>query len=1106
MMDEATLAQVRAADPDRSTWLSANAGSGKTRVLTNRVARLLLNGVDPRNILCLTYTKAAAAEMQNRLFKTLGSWAMLDDVSLRCALEGLGAVPPDDLSTARTLFARAIEVPGGLRIQTIHALCSAILRQFPLEGGVSPQFQELDDPARDGLIEDVLDGLAETQPLALSDVSAFYQDESLVGLGRTVSSKADDFVITASPADIYHGFGVSPNQTLEAIVDSAFAPDDIEMLRFLGTALRQSEKPTDQKTADCFAHLPDARSVNTLIQLEGVFLTGAQAKSPFSAKIGTLPTKAAQSLPEVAPLIPQLNALMQRVEDARRDRLALSAAQKSLALHRFARAFLPAYEAAKQDRGVLDFDDLIRRTRDMLIGPAVRWVLFRLDGQIDHILVDEAQDTSPAQWQIVRALTDAMVDDDSRNRTLFVVGDKKQSIYSFQGADAEGFDTKAQEFNDQLAGRLQSRDLLHSFRSSPAILSLVDRVCDGLGGLGSSVPHHPFYDKKPGRVDLLPLIPPPDNIEEPAWHDPVDRPVDNAASVKLGKTIAEIIQSLLETETIQGEKGEIRPVRAGDIMILVQRRSAVFDQIIQACKARNLPIAGSDRLRIGAELAVRDLLALLSFLDLPEDDLSLAAALRSPLFGLSEAQLFDLASNRPANTRLWPELRRRREDFSETVDILDALRRQVDFRRPYELLEHILNTLGGRTRLLARLGAEAEDGIDELLNQAIAFERENVPSLTGFLTKARSEDIEVKRDPDASDDLIRAMTVHGAKGLERPIVILPDTTGTGQPRAGGILTTDTGLPVLSLSKEASPDIVQEAKDKKRQAEQDERNRLLYVAMTRAESWLIVAGVEPGRKLANVLNWHETIESAMIRAGARTGGLDPDGLRLEHGQWPDKADVERDGEESVPETLPAFLGEAAPRSASAASPIAPSKLGGAKVLGGGALDEELAMKRGRQLHLLLEHLPGQSDPEGAAQRLLSFGPDRADPSEIPELINQAMRNLTMHPALFDAATFAEVDVTAHLADLGRPMVGRIDRLVVSPDKVLAVDFKTNSVVPVAPDQTPEGLLRQMGAYLDALEQIYNGRKVEVAILWTETCDLMVLPHAIVRNALRDTTIS
>ena len=1106
MTDSATLAQIDAADPRQSTWLSANAGSGKTRVLTNRVARLLLQGTDPRNILCLTYTKAAAGEMQNRLFKTLGGWAMLEDSALHKALTELGEVPPADLSEARTLFARAIEAPGGLRIQTIHALCASILRQFPLEGGVSPQFRELDEADQIALIEDVLNDLAERERDALAAVSAFYSEDSLVSLGRSISGKADDFAIARSKADICHAFGVLPKDTPSSILATALQGDDPQFLKAFGKSLAISDKPSDHKLAAALASMPDAPSVGMQKRLEALLLTGEKAKAPFSAKIGSLPTKDMRSHPDIQPQMARFDDIMANVEAGRARRIAFEAAQKTAAVHEFAQTFLPAYTEAKLHRGVLDFDDLIRRTRDMLSGEALAWVLYRLDGRIDHILVDEAQDTSPAQWQIIKALTEAMADDPERRRTLFVVGDKKQSIYSFQGADAEGFDSKEQEFDAQLLGKLRPRELLHSFRSSPAILSLVDHVSEGLGGLGDRVLHHAFYPDKPGRVDLLPMIPTPTKIEEPAWYDPVDRPVDSAPAVRLGESIADIIAGLTEKETIKVENGKTRPVEAGDIMILVQRRSAVFDQIIQACKARNLPIAGSDRLRIDAELAVRDLLALLSFLDLPEDDLSLAAALRSPLFGWGEETLYDLAANRPPNTALWPELRRRRDEFPETFGVLDALRRQVDFKRPYELLEHILGPLHGRERLLARLGTEAEDGIDELLNQAITFERENVPSLTGFLAHAKSEDIEIKRDADANADLIRVMTVHGAKGLERPIVILPDTTGTGQGRHGGLLSGENGLPLFSTAKAESPEIVQEAKEQRQIAEADERNRLLYVAMTRAESWLIVAGVEPDRKSDAVLNWHETIEAAMNRAGATPGGLDPNGLRLEHGVWPSGAP--RGSEESEvdhPMDIELFSCPAPPPDP-AVAPVAPSNLGGAKVMGGGAFDEETALRRGRQLHLLLEHLPGQSDIEVTAKRLLSQGPDHAEPAEIPELLNQAMRNLSMHPRLFASSALAEVDVAAHLPSLDHPIAGKIDRLVIRPDKVLAVDFKTNAIVPETPEDTPEGLLRQMGAYLEALEQVYPDREIEVAILWTETCKLMVLPHGIVREALQNATIS
>ena len=1106
MTDTATKAQIDAAAPFQSTWLSANAGSGKTRVLTNRVARLLLLGTDPRNILCLTYTKAAASEMQNRLFATLGSWAMLEDSALRKALSDLGETPPDDLSKARTLFARAIEAPGGLRIQTIHALCASILRQFPLEGGVSPQFREMDDPSQVALIEGVLDDLSETDSAILASVSVFYGEESLVSLGRAVSGKADDFVKPKTEAEVFQAFDLTHGFSFTDVLDHVFEEGDIAFLKDLSPALLTSDKVSDHKLSDRLAQLPDRPSISALMKLEDLLLTGKDANIPFSAKVGKVPTRAAQKLPEIATALPRLNDLILRVEAARSKRIALMAAQKTWALHQFASVFLPAYSKAKLSQGVLDFDDLIRRTRDVLAGSALSWVLYRLDGQIDHILVDEAQDTSPAQWQIIQALTQSLLDDAERARTLFVVGDKKQSIYSFQGADADGFDLKAQAFSKQLGGQLWSRELLHSFRSSPAILQLVDAVSEDLGGLGQSVRHHAFYDSKPGRVDLLPLIPAPTDIEEPAWHEPVDRPVDSAPAVKLGQTISDVITKLLTSETIQGENGEFRAVEPGDIMILVQRRSAIFDQIIQACKAHGLPIAGSDRLKIGAELAVRDLLALLSFLDLPEDNLSLAAALRSPLFGLSEEQLFDLAAKRAENIDLWPELRRRRDDFPEVVETLDALRMLVDFRRPYELLEHILGLLKGREKLIARLGAEAEDGIDELLNQAIGFERENVPTLTGFLMKTKAEEIEVKRDADASSDLIRVMTVHGAKGLERPIVILPDTTGVGQGRSGGILLDDHGMPIFSLSKEESPGIVQAAKDKARQADLDERNRLLYVAMTRAESWLIVAGVEPGRSSGDVMNWHQSIAVGMEKLGAVDSNFEPGAIRYEVGNWPLPTPVRSLKRAGELLELPGYLISPAMPTDRSKAPISPSKLPGAKVLGGGALEEEAALKRGRQIHLLLEHLPGQPDPEGVARRLLSDGADRAEASELPELLNQALMNLSLHPDLFADHALAEVEIVAPSKALEGLVSGKIDRLLVTPERVQAVDFKTNASVPDRPADTPIGLLRQMGAYLEALEQVYADRPVEVAILWTETGDLMVLPHGIVRAALAEATIS
>ena len=604
----------------------------------------------------------------------------------------------------------------------------------------------------------------------------------------------------------------------------------------------------------------------------------------------------------------------------------------------------------------------------------------------------------------------------------------------------------------------------------------------------------------------MPLIPAPDDPDDAKWFDPVDRPIDSSSPVKLGLQVADIIKKLVETETIKGEKGRIRRVVPGDIMILVQRRSAIFDQIIQSCKAAELPVAGSDRLKMAGELAVRDLLALLAFLTLPEDDLSLCAVLRSPLFGLSEADVFNLAATREPKTTVWDALKRRAEVFSETVETLELLRRRADYLRPFELLELVLNDLGGRRKLLARLGYEAEDGIDELLNQALSFEQEEVPSITAFLTRIQSDGTEIKRDADSADDLIQIMTVHGAKGLERPIVILPDTTAESRDTAGGLLTGEDGMPLLSLSKAESPPRIRIAKERRKEADQAERNRLLYVAMTRAESWLIVAGAGMKNSSKDDLNWHAKVKAGMESAGAGVSPLDPDGLRLEHGDWPQPMEPKPWEDSKSVSALPQFLEVGAKQALVTASPISPSDMSGEKVLGGGALDEAAAKRRGRQIHLLMEHLPGQAEPESVARRLLAFGPDRAEEGEVAELYNQAMRNLTLHPELFAPGTLAEVDISAQLSSVEGDIAGTIDRLIVKPDVVQAVDFKTNSIVPDSPEDTPEGLLRQMGAYLEGLEKVYPDKAIEVAILWTETCNLMVLPHAIVRDALRRYTIS
>ncbi|MCB1328967.1 MAG: double-strand break repair helicase AddA, partial [Maritimibacter sp.] len=853
----------------------------------------------------------------------------------------------------------------------------------------------------------------------------------------------------------------------------------------------------------------------------GVFLTGSGAKEPFSAKIGSFPTKATQNGPALA-LMPALDGLMARVETARPKRLALDAARKTRALHRFARPYVAAYEARKQARGWLDFDDLILLAGKLLNDPALAaWVLYRLDGGIDHILVDEAQDTSPDQWRVIESLAREFTTGESarseRGRTLFVVGDMKQSIYSFQGADPTGFSRMQGQFEGafgQVGVALRDLELEYSFRSSAAVLDFVDHALASVlgAGVGREVKHLAFNIDRPGRVDLWPVVDNDDDTEPGHWTDPVDLPSPTDAPVKLAEKIADSIAEMIDTGALPTKDGPFRPITPGDIMVLVRRRSALFHQIIRACKARGVAVAGADRLRIGGELAVKDLTAVLAFLATPEDDLSLAAALRSPLFGLSEDALFRLAQPR-GKAYLWNALREA-EHHATTVAILTDLRDEADYLRPYELIDRILTRHDGRRRLIARLGAEAEDGIDALLAQALAYERIEVPSLTGFLTWLAAEEVEIKRQMDAADDRVRVMTVHGAKGLEAPVVFLPDTGKRRPNDRDKLVETEAGT-AWKIAKDEAPAVLRAAADARTAREQDEQMRLFYVAMTRAESWLIIAAAGDIGKEGDGETWYRIAQAGMEAAGGVTQefGGEP-GLRYQPHPWQEAVphrDVPGTGTADAP--LPAWAGQPAPTPDKPPQLLSPSDLGGAKiVLGGAALlavdespdDSEAALKRGRQIHRLLEFLPGYDRerwPETAAA-LLAFGEDAASAMEAEALLEDARKVLDAGDLahLFAPGALPEVEFSApsELAD-GRRIHGIIDRLIVGPDHVLAVDFKTNRIVPDRPEDVPEGILRQMGAYERGLRAIYPGRRIETAILWTREARLMALPPGLALRA-------
>ncbi|KGK79615.1 hypothetical protein PM03_08990 [Thalassobacter stenotrophicus] len=1106
MTHPASAAQIAAANPGTSTWLSANAGSGKTRVLTNRVAWLLLEGTPPERILCLTYTKAAAGEMQNRLFAQLGAWAMMEDAELRAELSEMGVPDSSEvpLDHARTLFARAIETPGGLKIQTIHAFCASLLRRFPLEAGVSPQFSEMDDRAGTLLAAETLEELVATpEGTALfDDVAQHLTDQDAEKFCAQIIKSRDHFARARSRADIFAAFDLDE---ADDVMAQALTPEVLHDFNTMRGALQGVDSKTMVALAERLAPLDlNHASQEVFEAFLNTFLTGKfeLRKNPVTAPVlKKLDPDMIEDLKEVA-----------RAAHERRGRQA--AAAQTAALHAFAAPYLARIEDRKAARGWLDFDDLIQKTRALLSRSDVaQWVLFKLDGGIDHILVDEAQDTSPVQWDVITALAAEFASGEGARsdvaRTLFVVGDKKQSIYSFQGAAPEKFDEMRETFAERLAAvdaPFQSRELQYSFRSAPTILNLVDATCgDGRApGTGSKVLHTAFFEDKPGRVDLWPVIPSLGEADpDRAWFDPVDRPARNDPKVLMAERVATQIEQMLSDRTLITVGKERRPVQPGDIVILLQRRKELFNLILEKCKARNLPLAGADVLRISGEMAVKDLTALLSFLATPEDDLSLAAVLRSPLFGWSEDDLFRLAHPR-GKAFLWEALRRRGTP-ENTVTELQELLRVADFLRPYELLERVLARMGGRRRFRARLGDECIEALDALLQQALTYEQNDVPSLTGFLTWLDAEEIKIKRQMDARAGLIRIMSVHGAKGLESPVVILPECQfikAQGAPRfVEGPDDLLTWKPGASLT----PPELAEQVEAKAMAQQDEKDRLLYVAMTRAESWLIVgAAGELGKD--PTASWYGKIEEGLRDLGAEPLTMDGEqGLQLISGDWSAATETAPTVAAPMP-PLNAIYRAEAPGPVATAQTRSPSDLGGAKALSGEGLTEDIAKLRGTLIHLLLEHLPDvpPSDWDAAARHLLA-GSNNSHPDLNPDhLIQEAVGTLNTLPQVFAPGTLSEVAISAPpLPGDDRVLYGVIDRLLVTPSEIICADIKTNAVVPDTPQAVPLGLLRQMGAYAQALAPLYPDRKITPAIVWTRTASLMVLPHDLVTAALQTT---
>ncbi len=1165
LLSDTERAQAAASDPMASVWVSANAGAGKTHVLKRRVLRILLSGTAPDRLLCLTYTKAAAAEMSGRIFNDLSAWATADRAALADALTGvLARVPSDDeMARARQLFARAIETPGGLKVQTIHAFCERVLQRFPLEADVSPGFTILDETEVVELLRSATDTVLTR---AASDADSRLRGALHTAIAYAVGDDFDELLRQAlSQRDWLEAAGrlqVGDSDGLAAM-DGCYRRYlgvregidiqglELEMAELLpprvltqaASALVAGGKTRDLKLAQSLTEAAQCpHAPHRVRALEAAFLT--QSLEPRSQR--AFVTKGVQQ--DHPDLYAALVAAKDRFAGLHLERRGLRVVEASTALIEIAYAVLQQYALAKTRRAALDFEDLITRTATLLAhSDAAQWVLYKLDGGLDHILVDEAQDTSPIQWRVIESLAQEFFSGLSARpgpRSVFAVGDEKQSIYSFQGAEPRMFDEAGDRFAPAVRAAGLNWDkvpLKLSFRTVAPLLHAVDQVfadaarTPGVAAPGEAIEHVALRIGQAGSVELWPTEQPNDESDLDAWQ-PYAETAERSPAVRLANRIADTIKWWLQTgETLVSQA---RPIRAGDVLILVRRRQPFAAPMVAALKARGIPVAGADRLRLTEQIAVLDLMALGDFLLLPEDDLALATVLRSPLFDWSDDDLLALAPNRAGT--LWHALLHRADEQPHWQHAAAQLRRwrgRADRSPPFEFYAEVLDRDGVRQRLLRRLGPEAIDAITEFLNQALSYDAGQPPSLTGFLAWLRSGVREVSRDLEPGLDEVRVLTVHGAKGLEAPIVFLPDTCSTGAGRSA------TGLVELKADELADgrpPPLVwpvkgcsalpaiRAGKTVMDVAIGEERNRLLYVAMTRARDRLYVAGWE-GKRARRADCWYNLIDSGL--GELLRPAEDPQGRPVLRYQAPQTAPPEQEkppgGQRDAASQPPAWAFAAAPREQRLALPLAPSQLAPYDIDDQGdpsdrgcdlgphhpalppeapsplRMAQDHRFLRGNLTHALLQHLP-TLDPATWDEAATAFIEARATalrPVVRASIVTETLRLLRddQFADVFGPASRAEVPIVAQIAPPGGRGVplrlnGQIDRLVIEGDQILIIDYKTNRPPPSDPQQVAAAYVSQLAAYRMALAGIHPGRRIRAAILWTDGPRLMEIPLA------------
>ena len=1108
----ATEEQRKAANPHTSVWVEASAGTGKTKVLSDRVLQLLLHNVRPEQILCLTYTKAAAAEMNTRISKRLSEWAVIPEEKLEESLLnilGSEADSSDKLhqfrNKARTLFACLLDTPGGLKIQTIHSFCQNILKRFPLEAGISPYFEIMNDRESSDILESIQTNLLSkhnSAPVgdAIRYLTREMKEEPFENMIEDVTKnryKIAEILVKHNGIDnflqdLQKKLSVNPIYTAEDLKADFMQKVSAHKLAQYMEVLSGGSTNDQKKMKAMEEVLSHGLRGETYEEYRNLFLTKEGERRADSSLITK---KNAEKNPQT------LENLIKDAEDVlelERTLINLNLYNSTKAFFTIAQELNNRFEEYKQKSAKLDYSDLIRLTVDLLSDSATSsWVLFKLDGGINHILVDEAQDTSPEQWQIVKSLSEEFFAGDGQkeqNRTIFVVGDRKQSIYSFQGADPHKFDEMASYFATKAKDKFARVNLHNSFRSAPAVLETVNHlfaqnnVADGVVSADEKVNHVPVRAGQFGRVEIWPMMVAQKDdkvVNDKEWLPPMEMTQRISVRTKLAQKMATTIRTMVDKSAHTAH-----PLRYRDFMILVRKRNDFVTDFIRACKKENVNIAGADVIVLSKQIVVQDLLSLGKFLLLPQDDLSLAEVLKSPLFGLTDAELEDLCFGR-GNKLLWTCLQETKKYENNVTKQLKDLFDDLDYIRPYELYTRVLREQDGRKKFIARMGVEVEDALDEFMNQALIYEQTQIPNMQGFLAWMGQSDVEIKREgEDADNDAVRLMTAHHSKGLQAPVVFLPDTVSYHKPQHKQAFLTDNDLAYYPLCGDSYEDCCENILQKIKEAELEEYRRLLYVALTRAEDTLIVCGYSNSNDI-DENSWY-----SLCYNGFKDFGVAEENIGLVY-ETPDILPKKQDKNNSSAEEQADFenwMFVETENENGLGKPYTPSKLVDEDDVDSASplKDDAVYYRRGTLIHKLLQFLPQHAnDYQALIDEYLHRNAGDFSANKQEEIKHEVLNliNSVHFDWLFGEHSQAEVPIIGRVGD--KIISAQIDRLITLPDehRVIIVDFKTNREAAADLEHTPPAYKTQLMLYAELIKQIYPEWSVESYILWTNETRLM-----------------